>query len=84
MDVNRDPLAPFQAGQTQGSSGLEVTYLAYLHSQRIMNSVWVHRVLANKASLLLFTKLYHSNGKVLTATGEVGVNSSLTGFKLLV
>lgn len=48
------------------------------------DSVWVHRVLANKALLLLFTKLYHCNGKVLTATGEGGVNASLTGFKLLV
>lgn len=36
MDVNRDPLAPFQAGQTQGSSGLEVTYLMDLHLQQIV------------------------------------------------
>lgn len=36
MDVNQDPLALFQAGQTQGSSGLEVTYLMYLHTRWIV------------------------------------------------
>lgn len=47
------------------------------------DSVWVPRMLANKASLLLFIKLYRCHGKVLTATGEGGINTSLTGSKLL-
>lgn len=47
------------------------------------DSIWVPRVLANKASLLLFTKLYCCHSKVLTATGEGGINTSLTGSKLL-
>lgn len=47
------------------------------------DSVWVPRVLTNKPSLLLFTKLYRCHSKVLTATGEGVINTPLTGSKLL-
>lgn len=84
MDVNRDPLAPFQAGQTQGSSGLEVTYLMDLHLQQLMTLSGFIVCLLTKPHCYFFTKLYNCNGKVLTATGEGGKNASLTGFKLLI
>ena len=79
MDVNRDPLASFQTGQTQGGSGLEVTYLMHLHSQQITTLSGLIVCLLTKPCYYS-AKLHHCKGKVLTATREGGVNASLTGF----
>lgn len=60
MDVNRDPLAPFQAGQTQGSSGLEVSYLMHPNSQQIVTLSAFILSLLTKPHCHSFTRLYRS------------------------